>query len=159
MGNTNVKMCSPWVTYVHNLSALFGTDPDIVITFDESEMRVKLLVVGADKAAALDRLLPGSITFGTGNNLMIEVVPANKEKSKADLFRDAFEGNPLYSQTMVIQPSGSGNAFTYVMFNKDVVQYWNDNLGDPHGTVSVLAQDLAREIFSEDGVMYSTETY
>ena len=154
-----VKSCSPWVTYVHKLNALFGQDPDIEIVFDESEMKVKLLVVGADKAASLDRLLPGSITFGNVGALTIEVVPANKEKSKADLFRDAFEGNPLYSRTMDIQPDGTKNAFTYVMFYKKVVQYWNDNLGDPHGNVSMMAQDLATEIFSEDGVMYSTESF
>ena len=157
LSDKNLTLCSPWVTYMHKLEALFGKDPDIKIVFGESSMTVKLFVTGADKAAALDRLLPASITFGTGNTLTIEVVPANEEKSKADLFRDAFEGNPLYSHTTVIQPT-DGYAFTYVMFKKFVVQYWNDTLKDPEGIVSTLAQDLAREIFSENDVMYSTES-
>ena len=42
------------------------------------------------------------------------------------------------------------NSFTYVVFEKEVVQYWNDNLGDINGLRSTLYQDLAKEIFADD---------
>lgn len=52
------------------------------------------------------------------------------------------------------------NSFTYVVFEKEVVQYWNDNLADYNGLTSTLYQDLAKEIFEDanlDGVYFCTD--
>ena len=38
---------------------------------------------------------------------------------------------------------------TYIIFEKEVVQYFADDLGDLHGINSTLYQDLAKEIFGE----------
>lgn len=96
------------------------------------------------------------MTFGKVN-VKIIVVPSNLKATKADTIRKAFEGNPLFSDVIEIQMEGTSNPFTYVMFKPEVVQYWDDNIGDPHGNVTTLAQDLAREILNVDGVLYSTD--
>ena len=36
---SEVKMSSPWITYIHKVIALFKGDPDIDIQFDESKKR------------------------------------------------------------------------------------------------------------------------
>lgn len=151
-----MKISSPWVSYVHRLEALFGPDPDIIIAYNQDDNVVSMYVNCHEKADALSKLIPEEKVFGNVQ-LKIRIVPANLTKKKADLIRSAFEGNPLFSEVIQVHPDGSSNAFTYVMFKRAVVQYWDDNLGDPHGRVSTLAQVLASEMLIADGVCFCTE--
>lgn len=150
-------MISPWMIYVHQLEAMFKQDPMVKVHFDEETFTVKLYVEGNTKAEALMELLPDSKKFGNVE-LKIRVLPANLGDSKVDLFYAAFEGNPALSYIKTI--SGvSSNEFNFVVFKKEVVQYYSDNLGDINGVNSTLYQDLAKELFgTHDGVYYCTDT-
>ena len=135
-----VRISSPWVGYVHKLEALFGRDPDITVRYDDDST-----------------LLPDTIRFGNVE-LRIEVIPSNDAMTREEMYRRAFEGNPLYSRTVSVRPVGTTNPFVYVMFRPEVVQYWDDNLGDPHGNISTLAQEIARDVFEDgNGVYFSTD--
>ena len=153
----NINISSPWIGYYHKLCAFFGPDPDVDVKFDEKSDEIKLYVTGEDKYGALTALMPDEVTFGNVT-IKVTVVPSNKLKTMENFFKDALEGNPLYSDVIKIDVPGSINSFTYVMFEPRVIHYWDDNLGDPHGNVATLAQDLAKEIFTKiDGVFYCTE--
>ena len=115
-----------------------------------------LRVSNTDKAAALSELLPEEKDFG-GESIRVTVIPANKTLTKAELLGEALKGNPNFSRMMTVR-IGSTNSYNYAIFKKRVAQYWNDNLGDPHGNVSCLYQDLAKEVFGDvGGVMYCTD--
>jgi len=151
-----MNMSAPWVSYYHKLVALFGKDPSISIIYDNDNVEIKMYVEGQSKAEALTELLPSTVDYGNVK-LKVTVIPANTV-SPATLFRNAFEGNPVYEEMIVIKPDGSTNPYTYLMFKNEVVQYWDDNLGDPHGNISTLAQNIASEVFGDTkGVMFSTE--
>jgi len=151
-----VRLSSPWVEYYNQLEALFGQDPDIKLEYNEDDYKIKIFVHGHDKAEALQKLIPAEKSWG-GVKLTIIIVPDNESCTSADIVRKAFEGNPLYDQTIVIRPDGTLNPFGYVCFKKEVLQYWNDNLADPHGNVSTLAENVAREILNvQDGIFYCT---
>lgn len=152
-----VRISSPWVGYVHKLEELFGPDPDITVRYDDDSLTVRLYVNGDDKSTALTTLLPDTIRFGNVE-LRIEVIPSNDAMTRAEMYRRAFEGNPLYSRTVSVQPIATTKPFLYVMFKPEVVQYWDDNLGDPHGKISTLAQEIARDVFEDgNGVYFSTD--
>jgi DNA-directed RNA polymerase subunit RPC12/RpoP len=155
------NLSSPWVSYYHKLCAFFRSDPNVEVKFDEENDKIELYVTGDDKYLALTAIMPDQISFGNVT-IAIDIIPANKirSKSKAELIKDALTGNGLYSNVLDIQVPGASNKFTYVMFEPKVVHYWDDNLGDPHGNVTTLAQDLAKDIFTNlDGVFYCTENY
>lgn len=67
-------------------------------------------------------------------------------EASRDLLADALDGNPLFD-------SFSAGFFTplAVLARPEVVQFWNDNLADPHGNESLLAAaafaECARETF------------
>lgn len=152
-----IKMVSPWVEYYRKVEAFFEHDPSVTVVFDDEAKNLKLLVKGAAKADALSQLLPTEVTFG--NVVMtISVIPANDKQSKVDLFRDALSGNEALV-TIADITGVFANPISYVIFEKEVVQYWNDDLGDAHGIRSTLYQDLAKEIFGEDneGVFFCTD--
>ena len=156
MANEKVKMSAPWVQYAHALAALFAEDEQVTVHYDEDENVVKIRVDNAPKAEALSQLLPVEKAFGNVV-LKISVIPSNIQATKADLFRTAFAGNRAVNDFIELEGVFS-NPLTYVVFRKEVVQYWIDNLGDPHGVRSTLYQDIATEIFGEhEGVLFCTD--
>ena len=98
--------------------------------------------------------------------LYITIIPANKtcfESIKAgystnsnDIVRICFNNRAVVNVQVV--DGIMTNKMTFVIFKKEVVQYFTDDIGDYHGICSTLYQDLAKEIFgSIDGVFFCTD--
>lgn len=156
------NLSAPWVSYYHQIQAMFGPDPEIHIIYDEDEQELELYVDDELKAEALSELLPTEKTWGE-TTLKITIYPANELEGKFRqihpklLYTYAFEGNSNYGYCIHIDTIFA-NGITYIVFTNKVIQYYNDNLGDVHGLTSVLAQDLAKELFNTpEGVYYCTD--
>lgn len=160
MNKKNITVVSPWVNYYREIEALFGKDPDIKIQFNNNERCIKMFVCGIDKYNALTQLLPEEKVFGNVT-LKIEIIPANNlTQSMIDLFRKAFNGNPVVTDIISISRDeiGTTNDFNYIVFKKEVVQYHDDSLSDPHGNHSTLYQIIAEDIFeNHDGIYFCTD--
>lgn len=167
MADVRLKISPPWITYINKLQAIFDEDPKIAfnINFTGLNYVVTLATNNPDKAAALGWLLPDHKEFG---NVMLEInidCPTISNLAFAnpkDLFETAFANNPVFSYVVV--PEGyNWVPFTYVVFKNCVVQFFNDNLNDPHGIISTLYQDIAHEIFADMpyvspcGIAYCTD--
>ena len=151
----------PWVTFYREIEALFENDPDVLVQYGAThggddaveEPEVTVYVEGSDKADALTQLLPAERTFGDVT-LRLSVVPANeKEETRAELFARAFAGNPALSYVASLEGVMT-NPMYFVVFRNQVVQYWNDNLGDINGNVSTLYQEIAEDVFGGDGGIF-----
>lgn len=154
----NMKLTPPWITYVHELEALFGEDPEIRIVHDGEANEVKLYVESATKADALSQLLPAEQTFGNVK-LKVTVVPANLgAENPIALYEKAFAGNPVLSY--VINRNTLIGSFNYVVFKNGVVQFFNDQLDDVNGNRSTLYQEIAKDVFGENNnaVFFCTDT-
>ena len=151
------KLSPPWFGFSGALKAMFEKDPEVTVKYDEDNYEIKLLVANTRKADALSKLLPKEKVFG--NVVMtITIVPANEEETPEKLFREAFAGNGAVSEIWSTTEAFMSNPITYVIFTKEVVQYFNDDLGDAHGNRSTLYQELAKEIFGNiGGVFYCTD--
>lgn len=154
--DNKTKMSAPWVRFYRELEALFSADPDVTVHYYDDKNEVKLFVDDSTKAEALSKLLPNKKNFGNVE-LLITVVPANDTYyDKVKLFKDAFYGNPNLKSLQYIDILS--NPITYLVFKKEVVQYYNDDLGDVNGICSTLYQDIAKNIFGEvDGVFFCTD--
>ena len=161
-----IKLSAPWNTYYEQVKALFGDDSEVHIVFDEEKKDLKLYVDTAAKADALQNLFPIEKEWG-GVAMTITVIPPNKESAfkvvrnremtSKEIIEYAFCNNPHFVECIDVDfPLWSG--FVYVMFKNEVIQYYTDDLGDPNGMTSTLAQNIAKEIFEPvDGVYYCTE--
>ena len=151
---SKLGLVSSWVQYFRKLEAFFAEDPGVKVLLDNKNAAIKLLVEDGTKAVALEALLPDEMTFGNATVKVI-VVPANPKLAagKIDLVAEAFEGNGavvgIYSIDRIFS-----NTMNYVVFKPKVVQYFNDDLSDAHGIRSTLYQDLAKELFGEDGGVF-----
>lgn len=169
MTDVRFKISPPWILYVSELNALFANDPDITIEYNNDTVSVRLFVDNDRKAAALMHLLPFQKRFGNVI-LNIVVIPSNnsiEEKddplksliTMQDYFEAAFENNPVFAFTRVVEGIFS-NTLTYVVFKNRVVQFFADNLNDIHGNISTLYQELAKDVFYMEnitGVLFCTD--
>ena len=146
-----LNMSPPWVLYYKKLNALFGEDERISIIYDEDN----------DGADALLFLLPETVSFGNVE-LKIIVIPPNKTLGfKTTILNPTvavtslFYGNKHLDRIKTVYtPCGD---FTYVIFKKEVIQYYEDNISDFYGNRSTLCEDIAREVFKDiEGVFFCT---
>ena len=170
MTDVRLKISPPWVTYVNKLQAIFDEDPQIAFNVDyngDDGPAVILSTNNPTKAVALSWLLPAEKYFG---NVTLEIgidcsapIPNRVFETPQELFEAAFENNPVFAYIVV--PAGEYwyPPLTYVVFKNCVVQFFNDNLNDPHGVISTLYQDIADEIFEDmpyqahGGIAYCTD--
>lgn len=155
-------MSAPWVIFYRELEELFKYDPQVHVVYDEADNHVKLYVDDADKAIALDILLPHTKVFGSVS-MSISVIPANTTErdfaatNRDELFRVAFRGNGAFSFAKTVTGIFVNN-LTYIVFRNRVVQYFNDDLGDIYGQCSTLYQEIAKNVFGEtEGIFFCTD--
>ena len=92
--------------------------------------------------------------------VQIVVIPSNNllQSSPDDLFRRAFYYNDAVTSVEITKDIPGFPCLTYVIFAKEVVQYFTDNLGDYYGITSTLYQDIAKDIFvNTEGVYFCTD--
>ena len=151
-----VKISPPWTTYYRELVELFKKDKEIFIEFDEDKNEIEITTTKYEKSLALKKVLPCEKDFG-GVKLKINVVYKEPKMDAINAFKELAINNPVFKYTYVFPTSA--NPIAYVVFAKEVVQYWNDDMSDPHGITSTLYENLAREVFSENpGIIFSTDS-
>lgn len=152
-----IGISSPWVVFYRKVEAFFKKDPEVHVLYDEEKNEVILYVDNSVKAAAIDQILVHEKVYGNVT-LKLKVIPANGfGLSKGFLFQNALDKNPALSYIKTVRGVFS-NDLTYIVFACEVVQYYNDDLGDIHGICSTLCQDIANDIFEPaEGVFYCTD--
>lgn len=163
MKNVRMKMSPPWVTYMNEVEQMFDGDPDITLVVSDSatDPYIILMTKNGNKAAALQTLFPSEKYFG---NVTLKItidcpaIPNKAFPTYQELFETAFEKNPAFAYVVV--PEDHFVPFTYVVFKNCVIQFFNDNLNDPHGVVTTLYQEIAYDLFKEScpgGVSFCTD--
>ena len=153
---SKVTLSTPWVSFARKIYCLFGRDPEINITYLDEEPEVVLYVDNPTKAEALANELPTEKNFG-GTVLKITVVPSNKQDTPIDIYRKIFTGNPILKD-IIVEDDQTSFGFAHVLFEKKVVQYFDDCLNDPNNLETTLYEDLARDVFENTkGVFFNTD--
>ena len=153
-----VSLCPPWIEYFNKLECMFAEDPDVHLSKDGVARTFKMRVEDPVKAEALSELLPHELAFG-GVEWKLQIIPGNLKHDRVSLLTAALKGNPHFQEVEL--PQGDGDRpFTYFVFDKDVAQYYNDDLGDAYGYRSLLYADLAKELFGADqGIRFCTDVF
>lgn len=155
-----LKLSAPWQIYYKELCELFKKDNEVRIVYDTDEQIINIYVENTAKADAMAAVLPTEKEFG-GVTVYINVIPANptfkKAKStRATMYEDLFRGNPIVDDIVTIEGIMT-NSITYIIFSKEVVQYYNDSLSDAHGMCSTLYQDIAKRVLDAgEGIFFCT---
>ena len=152
------RLCPPWIEYVSKVKKLFERDKDIKVDYREQDNTLILFADSEIKYEALTHLFPESKDFG-GTKLNIMIKPANdSDIDVRSYIKQLFFGNEAVANIEDV-PQVMTNPLTYISFKKEVIQFWNDNLGDPHGYKSMLMEDIARDVLEyQDGILFCTDS-
>ena len=156
----------PWWSYQRKVKALFGSDPEVRVRdlFQEDEGNYTLFIIirSEKKAQAIRALLPRCVEFGgttVTSRIFIPVdeceVRVGLTGSDVQLVREAFTGNPVFDRIEETEYKGF-SAFTYCIFKKEVIQFWNDDLSNFYGLHTTLAENLADDILRNVNVQFCT---
>ena len=155
-----IKKSAPWVTYYREVDALFKKDKEVFVVFDEENVELKIYVKDQIKASAIQYLMPTEKEFGNVV-LKIDVIPANgkelREVSTSNIVTiacDAFRDNDAVYMVTDVRAVFD---LVYVIFRKEVVQFFDDNIGDINGNCSTLYEVIARDVFKDIGIKYCTD--
>lgn len=157
MVQNGMTLSPPWVIYSRKIEALFKGDEDVKVIYNNDEVSVTIYVNNDEKAEAISKILPSVINFGNVNLNITVATDRLQSEDRLALFKKAFEGNPnvvdIFSINGVYE-----NPVNYVIFKKEVIQYYSDNLNNPHGITSTLNEEIAKEIFSaEKSICFTTD--
>jgi hypothetical protein len=161
MAINNAKLSAPWYTYKAKVEALFEEDPDITVSDIESDEdgNYTFTVYSSkfSKYTALDKLLITDISLGNVSLHINVVYNGEIETESADLISDLFADNPKFNDVLTTRtPLGVS---TYAVFNKEVLQYYSDDISDINGNTSTLAAEVSKEIFVDNiGVNFCTDS-
>lgn len=157
------QLSSPWFAWQHRLAALFGRDPQVQVgevdqTDDETHI-MTITVEDEDKASALKALLDTELVFGNVKMVITILGPQGEPEPMADeelaVLDAAFKGNPLFVKTLEIQ-HGIMLMF-YCVMAATIVQFWDDNVNDYQGNITILPADLAEAVLNTEHALYCTE--
>lgn len=150
-----VSLEAPWYSYCKKLQALFKLDKDIVVNdlcdTDDPDYNyvIYIEVKNHKKYEALSRLLSDGVTFGS---VEVRIYIYDEENDGVEnagqikLYETLFEDNPLVKDIRTVtDPAGVDHS--YVRFQPEVIQFFDDNLQDYNGNWTGLAQDIAKEVF------------
>lgn len=153
------KLSPPWYSYQRQVLALFGGDPEVRVRdlhqVDQCNYTLFILVRNEVKARAIRALLPRTVEISNAHVTTRIFIPGeqcevepSKQVCEAQLLEDAFTGNPLFDR---IDVHGYGNIkWSYCIFKKEVLQFWNDDLSNFYGLHSTLAETIARDILTKE---------
>jgi len=159
----NLKLSPPWYTYQKMTKALFERDPDITVGeiykhSNGTDYAFDIEVRNHEKYLALDRVLNRVKLFG---NVGLFITLYDEENSLGDeainVYRAIFDGNPIV-RSVEDEVDFTGTHNGYVVFEPEIIQFFNDDLSDYHRNWTGLAQNIARELFDDaaHGIRFCT---
>lgn len=152
-----VNLSPPWVTFYRKIQTLLKQDPDVFTLFDQEEMIIKVYTADQQKAEALEHLLVKSAAFGSVT-VNVQIIPGNglPAERTGDIYEAAFSGNGAFYETKEITIPFAGK-LRYVVWTWEVAQFYNDNLADVNGNMTMLYEQVARDVLIEEpGVFHCT---
>ena len=176
---TGVGIQSPWVTHWNLVKAMFARDNEITVSeireVPPNEENDKALYEfdvesgNEEKIIAIRSILTNLIEMGN-ITLRINMVYSGSGGSNAvkdvgditddgditlDDYKKAFENNLTLYDTISIKDV-AGYVHEWVVFARDVVSFYNDDLLDPWGMWNGLYKDIAEKIFNSSNIMFTT---
>ena len=149
MTDKKLGLSAPWVTYQGLVATLFKDDADITVSYlDEDEKTFTVSCSNPDKYMLLSKYLKPSATFGNVTvTVKLEYTGTDPiKRGIADDMKKLFAGNPILEDVMEADtPFGD---MVYLLFTRNAVGFYNDDLSNPWGNTNFLACDVAKAVLN-----------
>ena len=162
MKKTNkVKMSPPWDGHMSMLASFFAGDSRVKVGYCGDNNVGTIEVFDTKMYVALQQVMRQKVKFGNVT-LKISIIPANSVKAfkgeMTDLqaLKEVLKGNPAFSK--IKSEKGGMFDFVFCIFKPLVIQWYNDNLGNPWKLTTSTYEKQADFVFKRElGVSFTTE--
>lgn len=166
MPENNVKISSPWAQFQKMVQTIFAQDPDIKVQKEDlEEGAIKSFWIesqNSERLAALQSLMKEEIDMG---NITIKMdfryangaYDGSFDPNDIETWKIAFKCCPYFVTTYTVAPSIVSPGFSYAVFSRNLVSFFNDNLADYCQNTHMIAADAVREMTIECNVMLCTK--
>lgn len=152
-----VGLSSPWETIHKQIIALLGPDTEVHVgSIYEGNGNTYVFDIcskNGKKIAALEKVLKSHFDLGNVTLAINFIHERDDEEVTAQDYKDAFEGNSNFVDT-VVTSKGLFQDLTYVIFAKEILQFFNDDLSDLYGNMSIIVADAAKQVCNVGENMY-----
>ena len=153
----DVNYNRPDIHVANEIKAIFEDDPYItaeVVTIEDGSI-LTFKVSNYKKAAGIRKILEEKYEVG---NLTLLVKVIDTSPMNEEVVHDVFDSNPHFNRFVTISnPLDPTVKYRVCIFNKEVIQFPNDNAGSLHGMESTIMEDLCKEYINVLGILYSTD--
>ena len=103
------------------------------------------MIKSVKKIAALEKVIKNVFNLGNVTLTVNFVHEREDEDVTAQDFIDAFEGN---SNFVTVEETSKGlfQNLVYVIFAKEILQFFNDDLSDIYGNANLIVADAANDV-------------
>lgn len=145
--NENLKLSPPYVIHYNKLVALFGEDPDFEISpIDDETRSCTISTENRLKYMLLEKNLYSADVDDKQLGLHINLEYTGADRMGANELAALLSTNPHFHS--LYEAKEGPFQFSSVVFKKEVLQFYNDNIFDPYIHASVLAQDMVKDLFT-----------
>ena len=151
--NEDANISAPWIEYLHKVNAAFGCDPGITVDAGDADasggfLTIELLCKSFSKCEALKKVLANPGEIG-GVRIDMKVTYTGTEHDKeVELYKTALQGNPLFNSIWETEDPRFHCTHSFVLFNNEIVQFFNDDISDYYGCTNMVPEDLFREVLA-----------
>ena len=148
------QLSAPWYTVHRKLIKLFKNDPEVKVselTKDTKEQDGKYVVYiicnNQEKLTAIEKLIKSEYAFGNVK-MYIKFTCENSTEDWEQILKTAFKGNRAVNAILTV-PDLYDELF-YVVFEDEVIQFYNDDTRDCFGNWNGLYTDIAKDVFKDN---------
>ena len=145
---TEVALSAPWYTFAKTVKYIFEKDPDIAVTFADEVNGVLTITVETSspkKLISIKKIVGSKRSYGN-INVVIKYALTSNVITLED-YKLAFADTGLIDEIIETQdPMGAD----FVVVNRDLVQFYNDNIFDYHGNITMTLEEAILSIINMD---------
>ena len=156
-----VKLSPPWDGHMSMLASFFAGDSRVKVGYCGGNSVGTIEVFDTKMYVALQQVMRQKVKLGNVT-LKISIVPANGVKLYKDeltdlaALKEVLKGNPAFSK--IKSEKGGMFDFVFCIFKPVVLQWYNDNLGNPWKLTTSTYEKQADFVFKRElGVSFTTE--
>lgn len=157
------RLSPPWYTLWNEIKSSIGNDPEIIVSPLDTSTEpylIKVVTNNEEKGKALTTILTPS--FQLGNiQVTVDVENSSGEKYKdvavqspsdiATVIKTAFKDNDWFVDVIVksVAPYPGAPTVVYPVFQKGVIQFFNDELADVYNNYNNVAAAVFSNVLVE----------
>lgn len=154
-----------WYTYRNQLAALFESDDEIAVYDlvkgeDKGQYILKIETSSEAKFKVLKKVIKPEVHFG---NIYVTAEISYKDDTDdhiftANDFNILFKGNSLFNRVELAEVMGGQQSF--VIFEPQIIQFYNDDIGDYCGNYNETVENTAKAVLNKPrGTFFCTQSF